>query len=211
MTQGAKLYFQYSAVNAVDESELSYEVAYALAVYPDAPENLIKVDQLSTLESVYLKWDIVADYEVNVIGYEVWMERSRNGEFELIYDGKFYPGVNFHNVTGLVTGNSYRFKVASLNFNGRGAFTEEITLFSCLPPGDIEAPRYVSSTTTTMTLDWTMPVDMNGCPLLGFELYMDDGTDGSPIDTLVDTFEPQISQTTITSFTVADTSKYYNF
>lgn len=40
-----------------------------------------------------------------------------------------------------------------------------------------------------MTLDWTFPASLNGCPLLQFALYMNDGADGN-IDTLVGNFEP---------------------
>ena len=68
------MHFSYSAENVAGESLSSNEASYALALYPDAPTNLIKVDGLSTLTSIYLQWDIVADYEVSVIGYEVWME-----------------------------------------------------------------------------------------------------------------------------------------
>jgi len=37
LTMGTLLYFQYSAVNSVGESEKSNEVSYALAVFPPAP------------------------------------------------------------------------------------------------------------------------------------------------------------------------------
>ena len=210
MTPGSLLFFQYSASNSVGESDLSNEVSYALAEYPAAPTGLKKVDALSTIDSIYLQWEIVADYEVNVIGYQVWMESGHNGLFTMVYDGKNFPGVNHYSVTGLSVGDSYRFKVASLNENGAGPFTEEVEYFSCLPPGDILPPVFVSSTETTMTLDWTFPLNLNGCPLETFQLYMDDGADGS-IDTLVGEFEPQISSTTIDSFTSADTSKFYRF
>ena len=37
LTKGTLLYFQYSAVNSVGESEKSSESVYALAVFPPAP------------------------------------------------------------------------------------------------------------------------------------------------------------------------------
>ena len=106
------------------------------------------------------------------------------------------------------TGSKYRFKVAALNFNGEGTASDEVELFSCLPPTDLLPPAYVSSTETALTLDWKHPLQLNGCPLQAFELFMDDGEEGD-LATLVGSFEPQVSQTTITSFTGSDTSKTF--
>ena len=82
--------------------------------------------------------------------------------------------------------------------------------YSCIPPEDILPPNFVSSTETTMTLDWTLPINLNGCPLEKFQLYRNAGDDGS-IDILVEEFEPQVSMKTIEGFTSSDTSKYYRF
>ena len=168
LTPGSLLYFQYTSVNTVGESEMSNEVFFALAVYPDAPLNLVKVDNMSSMTSIYLNWDIQDDYETNVIGYQVWMESDQNGEFVLAYDGTNFPGVNYYDSTGLTTGNSYSYKLTSLNVNGAGAFTSPLVFYSCLPPTDILPPVFVSSTKTTMTLDWTYPTATNGCPLEKF-------------------------------------------
>lgn len=70
-----------------------------------------------------------------MIGYQVWMESNQNGEFTMVYDGKYFPGINFLHVKNLAVSESFKFKVASLNENGAGPFTEEVEFFSCLPPG----------------------------------------------------------------------------
>lgn len=70
-------------------------------------------------------------------------------------------------------------------------------------------PLYKESTETTLTLQWQAPQETNGCPLTGYELYIDDGASG-PITTLVDTYEPQKLEGTAT-LTGADTSKTYRF
>ena len=117
------------------------------------------------------------------------MESGHNGKYRMIYDGKYFPGVDYFLVTGLTTGDSYRFKVTALNYNGAGPFTEEIQFYSCLPPTDILAPTFVSSTEISMTLDWTFLVSLNGCPLEKFQLYINDGANGE-IESLVAEFEP---------------------
>ena len=172
------LYFDYQAHNSAGDSVSSDEAAFALAAYPSSPINVAKVDASSSLTSIYLEWDVVADYEVNVIGYRVYMDTGGDGNFQLLFDGHNQPGINHFEATGLQTGGRYRFKVAALNFNGEGDASEEIELFSCLPPTDILPPVYVSSTETTLTLDWSHPMNLYGCPLTQFELWMDDGASG---------------------------------
>lgn len=140
----------------------------------------------------------MTDQISNIIGYELWIEREHNGNFVRVYDGKYQSGINYFNATGLTTGNSYRFKVASINYNGAGAFSEPLKVYSCLPPDEILPPAYVSSTETAMTLDWTQPINTNGCPLDKFILMMDDGA-GSAIDIEIGEYEPQVSQVTLTS------------
>ena len=145
-----------------------------------------------------------------MIGYHVYMDTGGDGNFQLVLDGKHFPGVNYYEATGLQAGSRYRFKVAALNFNGEGASSDEAEFFSCLPPTDLLPPTYISSTETTLTLDWTHPLRLNGCPLQTFELFMDDGQ-GGDLTTLVASFQPQVSQTQITSFTGSDTSKTFRF
>ena len=117
------------------------------------------------------------------------MESDQNGEFVLVYNGRNSPGITHYNATGLSTGNSYQFKVASLNYNGAGTFSTTLKVYSCLPPVDMLPPRFMSSTKTSISLDWTMPGNTNGCPLTKFILYMNDGI-GGLITTKVGEFEP---------------------
>lgn len=93
-----------------------------------------------------------------------------------------------------------------MNFNGAGPMTDAVQYWSCLPPKDLLPPRFVSATTTTLTVDWTMPKILNGCPLQQFDLYIYDGV----TQVFTETFMPHISQATWTA-TGADTSKTFKF
>ena len=134
----------------------------------------------------------MADYEVNVIGHRVYMDTGSDGNFKLLFDGTNQPGINYFEATGLQTGSRYRFKVTALNYNGEGDPSEEIEFFSCLPPTGMLPPTYLSSTETSLTLDWTHPVSLNGCPLTLFELWMDDGA-GGDLHPLSQPYEPHVS------------------
>ena len=69
LVPGSLLYFRYTSTNSVGESQQSTEVSFALAPFPSPPTSLVKVDSKSTLNSIYIEWDTVADSQVNVIGY----------------------------------------------------------------------------------------------------------------------------------------------
>lgn len=62
------------------------------------------------------------------------MDSGNNGNYQLVYDGTWYPGIFYYLATNLVTGQSYRFKATSINFNGESAFSNEYIFYSCLPP-----------------------------------------------------------------------------
>lgn len=109
----------------------------------------------------------------------------------------------------MTTGRAYRFKVRSVNFNGESVDSTETTLYSCLPPLNLDAPTYVSSTETTLTIIWNLPQLTNGCPIFQYKLWRDIGDNGL-ITTQVGVYEPHISSDTIT-FAGTDTTKTFRF
>lgn len=48
----------------------------------------------------------------------------------LVFDGNGYSQLNLYTVTGLTTGNTYRFTVVSLDFNGEGVSSTQLTLIA---------------------------------------------------------------------------------
>jgi hypothetical protein len=85
------------------------------------------------------------------------MDSGSDGKFNLILNGVGKPGLNYYLIKDLQTGLAYNFKLRALNFNGAGAFSAQATYFSCLPPAIMLPPQYVSSTATTLLLEWTSP------------------------------------------------------
>jgi hypothetical protein len=120
------------------------------------------------------------------------MDEGNNGNFKVVFDGTGKPGITGHNQADLVTSKSYRFKVRSINFNGESTDGTEVTLYSCLPPLNLAAPKYVTSTETTLTVNWRLPQITNGCPIYMYRLFRDDGNNG-PLNIQVGEYEPHIS------------------
>lgn len=96
-----------------------------------------------------------------------------------MYDGSRNANVRTYLIDNLVTGNSYTFRLIAVNFNGEGPASSPITLKSCTAPSSIDPPFATETTETTIALSWAPPKDAGGCPITGYELYVDDGNGGS--------------------------------
>ena len=65
------------------------------------------------------------------------MDTGNTGAFLLMLAGSGSPGLFYYLAKNLTTGQSYRFKVRSLNFNGESADSTELLVYSCLPPQNL--------------------------------------------------------------------------
>ena len=74
----------------------------------------------------------------------------------------------------------YRFKIQAKNFNGWGTQSDVGGFFACVTPSDLDTPSIIETSSNTMTLEWTEPLDDGGCPIIGYALYRDDGITGEP-------------------------------
>jgi hypothetical protein len=54
------------------------------------------------------------------------------------------------------------------------------TFNACLNPSGQLAPYRTASTTSSITLGWQEPLDDGGCPVTGFAVFRDDGTQIAP-------------------------------
>ena len=54
------------------------------------------------------------------------------------------------------------------------------TFNACLKPSGQLAPYRMASTTSSITLGWEEPLDDGGCPITGFAVFRDDGTQIAP-------------------------------
>ena len=81
LTAGQHYFFYYELVNSQGNSPASDIIEIALADYPTAPTTLTKDDLMSSENSIFIKWESAAETQINVIGYELWMDRGSDGYF----------------------------------------------------------------------------------------------------------------------------------
>jgi hypothetical protein len=89
-----------------------------------------------------------------------------------------------------------------LNFNGAGLFSSILQVYSCEDIRSVAAPYYVTSTSTSLTIGWTSPVQDGGCSITGFKLFVDDALNiGDPINevnSISVSNQPSLRMTTMT-------------
>ena len=98
---GTHYFFRYRLRNSEGDSEASDITEVALLNPPAAPLAPAKLDEHSTLTSIYLAWSDSAGNELNVVGYELWMDSGSDGLFHSVFNGRNMPGVNYFTVTDL--------------------------------------------------------------------------------------------------------------
>ena len=213
LTAGSIYKFKHRAINELGESDYSDTIDAGVSDFPDAPTTL-EVKEL-TQYVLEVNWTASSDKDLPVLGYQLQRDDGYSGEFITIYDGTNFPSVRQYTATGLIRGLTYKFVVKAINFNGASSPSSELEVTYCNAPTGLAAPTLLSSTNTTLTLQWTAPEDDGGCPVTQYLLYRDDGT-GSPanIDIVIDqsTFlnEPSLREHQI-NFTDSDKGTSFRF
>lgn len=113
--------------------------------------------------------------------YVLYVDDGNGVFFREAYRGS----LPYTTVSGLTPGREYSFKVQARNWNGYGANSTEVRLYSCVQPSSVPVPTLVAQNKTAVTLRWSEPLDKGGCEISSYKLYRDDGSAGA-ITTAVD-------------------------
>lgn len=146
-----------------------------------------------------VEWAELGDTEP-ATGYNLYMTTESTGEEELVYNGENNPNVLSYFIEGLETGESYTFNLEAFNFNGAGTRSADATFTACTAPSNLDTPVVSDSTETTLTFSWTAPENNGGCSITGYEIYVDDGSNGAftSIDTGTIADKPYLREHTYT-------------
>jgi len=119
-------------------------------------------------------------------------------------------------INNLNTGNPYYVRVAAHNSIGFGYSAIPVPNFvvpTYNPPGAPPPVRLVSSLTTSITVEWSLPRENGGAIVDGYELWMDDWSGGNSRLVFDGTGQPTVLQFTISTSTslVITSGKSYRF
>ena len=125
------------------------------------------------------------------------------GDVTLVFNGVNNADVKQYTVGGLNTGNYYSFFVEALNFNTVSEYSKELVVSVCLAPTHIDSPTKEATTESSISLVWTTPEFLGGCPTLGFALFMDDGvSDFTEVDSEQIRNKPYLNSHTVSGLTL---------
>lgn len=93
--------------------------------------------------------------------------------YETVYDGSTNPDLLQTTVTGLQTGELYKFRAYAVNFNGKSDPSPDYQVYACGLPSFFDKPNFIESTETSITIDWKSPLNDGGCPVFDYGVYRD--------------------------------------
>jgi len=150
------------------------------------PTGLIKDHVNSSKTVISMRWSAITPGTApggDILGYLLRVEDTNTGTTWIAFNGTdlSLPTQLRATVPGLVTGRDYKFSVAAQSFNGIGAWSDPVTYFACVPPSKLEAPKRVTTTISSITIEWNHPkAGMDGgCPIQSYAVWCDDGLGGA--------------------------------
>jgi len=200
-TVGSTYRFRVVVENSIGTSQPSDDAYIAFGDVPPQPTAINPTDCTTTRNTIKVKWNAVSA-PLSVTGYILNMDDGRLGEYTQVYIGTNRPDLTEYTVSGLTTGLPYRFTIQATNSNGNSLASVSTTLYACDIPAGLAAPEYLSSDKTllTISLSWNSPIDDGGCPITGFEVYVDNGSTGIPTTKVLSVADndPSINSATVT-------------
>jgi fibronectin type III domain-containing protein 3 len=91
--------------------------------------------------------------------------------------------------SGLVTGDTYRFRVKALNEAGYGPYSYENSVVAATVPDVPSEFSLLASSPTTINFEWTAPYD-GGSPITYYKVYWDDARETAVFSLLAFTVGP---------------------
>ena len=170
--------FQVIAQNAVGWSGWSAKSAPATTASASVPTEPLDVVGVPSGGSVALSWSApLGDGGASITGYGVDYSTDGGTTWTPAIAASAGPATTSYNVTGLVNGTAYVFRVAAANANGTGPWSATSPAYTPNPTRPA-APSGLSVSgvaATTVDLSWTAPND-GGSPLLRYAVRA--STDG---------------------------------
>ena len=183
--------FKFLAENSKGQSDFS-EILSAAAIDPPAKASMPTIDyELSSSTSLFVSWARNTDGAAPgglTTGYSLYMDDGYGGQFtEILFTAGTSPLISEYLVTDLTLSLTYRFYVVAYNYNPEpGTASDIASLQVCQKPSDWAAPTKLTTSQTSIAINWNEPHHNGGCSILGYAVFVDDGVSGSFIEANVD-------------------------
>lgn len=198
-TSGEVYHISISSVSEIGEGAQSNPLTIWAINLPSAP-TLSLTD--TSRDTCSISWTAVVPPSNSLItGYIVLIDDGLDGDFVIGYNGAGNPSAREATIEGLSSRTTYRLKVYATNKAGLGAVSDEITCFTVTIPNQPGRPQLVTSTSSSIKVEWEPAFDDGGSPIAEYQLEMDEveGIGEANIETWVNVFSGAALTYTVTS------------
>ena len=173
VTAGSSYLISVAAVSEIGESERRSLATLIWAVdVPAAPA--LQVVRTSR-DSCGVVWGPVPPPAGTLVtGYVVMIDDGRTGPFRVAHAGQTDPSLFEATIYGLRARTTYRITGYALNKAGPGANSTVTTCYTASAPGVPGRPTLVSSTASSIEVEWEPAFDDGGSPIKEYQLWIDE-------------------------------------
>lgn len=151
--------------NQIGYSAFSLYSYIAFGDVPTPPGQVIRVN--STETQITVRWSASVSSDLNIKGYILNMDDGTNSDLLPVFISN-KPNVFTYTIGNLTVGLPYRFTVQAVNINGNSQASPITKYWACRAPVGLQTPYYISSSSTQITIGWSMPQYNGGCAILGY-------------------------------------------
>jgi len=151
-------------------------------------------------KSLYVQYTI-PEYDGGspILTYELQMDDGKGGDFvSLIGYDENYLKLSYIVEGNVTKGKLYRFRYRTKNSVGWSIFSDTGFIQAANVPNKPPVPVYVSSTTTSITMNFQQTDDSGGTPVIRYKVYRDAGDDFTSSYVEMTSYDGQSSQFTAT-------------
>jgi len=170
--EGNSYKIQIAAVNVIGEGAKSQSSLFYAVDIPTAPT--LTVSDAQT-DSCTVTWGAVTPPANTVItGYQIYYDTMTGNGYSIGCDFTNNPSQLSCKISNLQTGQKVAIKANSMN---KGGLSIDSTVVYCTAvgkPGQPGTPRLVSSSASSIQVEWTGASNTGGLPITSYKLFMDE-------------------------------------
>jgi hypothetical protein len=177
------------------------------ASVPDAPSSLTMASQSPT--AIAISWTTPYNGGTPITTYQIWWDNGQGG-----LPASFVQKISSTGVvtlvtisSGIVTDTVYQIAIKASNLIGDSSLSSVISIRAAQAPDAPAAPSKVTSTTNSITVQWTSPGFNGGNVITHYSLYIDNGAGGA-FSLLVTTADASTTSYLASGLTMGQTYRF---
>jgi fibronectin type 3 domain-containing protein len=106
-----------------------------------------------------------------ILAYKIYLDDGSGNQASMVYNTQQKSLTNTAVVPNLITGHVYTIFVTAINELGESTASNEQIVHAGVEPSQIQYLEWETSTTTSVTVRWQLPLENGGLELQYFTVY----------------------------------------